>query len=500
MGYINSGYALLERGNKQEAMASFGYAEKLLPSLQANSITTARSNTTRASLPTNSTLSRGTTNKTNSTNNPTSRASPSGRATVEALHLLAKGLLNSGDDTGAVRVYEKILTASPKDIKAINGLGISYNSMGAYEVAQNLYRNGLGIHPASLTLKNNLALSLMFDGKPNQAIAILKRSALGDTAEAMKARENLALAYVRSGNLAAAQKVIKMGHPATDARSRLAILGNVAKQLPSPVATSRISPASQISPRQRLAANSVASRTTTALSANPTDTYSTATRPTATLSPAPKGLNATPKGLNAARGALKAKTRPSARPKIAALSEKLSTRSYIRSPQDPSQDLATHVDTSRGGLVALAQNHYGGATDLNHPDSAILHKLFNGASEPKQPPRKMPPPGQMPPPPAVAESPIAKPAIPPPVAQMPMVRGTFYSVQLGFFKTKTRAERMLQSLTQKSNMGELRVEPKLVRGTNGWAVYHGLYAQESEARRAISLAPIKSAFLVRITR
>jgi len=370
--HIGNGYALLEAGKKQDALAQFGYAAQIIPK----------------------------------------EASPN------TFHLLAKGMLDANNYADSAKVYEKILKANPKDIKAINGLGIAYNSMGAHQVAQNIYLRGLGIYPKSLMIKNNLALSLILDEKSTQAIAILKESALGDNADAMKARENLALAYARNGNLVAARKVIKMGHPPDQAMGHIAILNNIANVVPSPVETKM---------------------------------------------PIPTKVEQN----------IKVKELESSKLKLSSKLE-LKKSPPLRSPSSPQKPMALSFVSE-----ANAETKYAGKTRDHSPLSEdVLNRLFEESPPPSEP--KSPPVASRPPP------------LKPPASVAPAV---FYSVQLGFFKTKRYAENLKKSLS----LSGLRVEQKQAKGISGWAVYYGKYPNKSDAKTAMFSLPVQSAFLVKIT-
>ncbi|MGB8274459.1 MAG: tetratricopeptide repeat protein, partial [Alphaproteobacteria bacterium] len=84
------------------------------------------------------------------------------------------------------------------DYRTFNAQGVAYDRMGAHAKAQESYDAGLKLAPNSLSLLNNLGLSLALGGDMNRAIDVLK-SAAADPAASPRLRQNLALVYGLAG-------------------------------------------------------------------------------------------------------------------------------------------------------------------------------------------------------------------------------------------------------------------------------------------------------------
>ena len=77
----------------------------------------------------------------------------------------------------AIERYAALVAADPKDLRAVNGLGVAYDLAGRHAEAQATYRRGLDREPENVALRNNLGLSLALAKRPEEAIPILRRVA-----------------------------------------------------------------------------------------------------------------------------------------------------------------------------------------------------------------------------------------------------------------------------------------------------------------------------------
>lgn len=92
-------------------------------------------------------------------------------------------------------------TARPSNLTATaySGLGVSLELSGDHTAAQVAFDIGLGINPDNMNLLSNKALSLVLNGKAEEAIEILLRLSSQPQAKSQH-RQNLALAYVFHGD------------------------------------------------------------------------------------------------------------------------------------------------------------------------------------------------------------------------------------------------------------------------------------------------------------
>ena len=126
-----------------------------------------------------------------------------------ALRGLGNALIAQDQLDLAVEKFDKALAVNPKDYRAYNGLGVAYDTMAEHTKAQEFYYAGLEMAPGDVNLRNNLGLSLAFGGHFSGAIEILRPLALRPGATA-RDRQNLALAYGLSGDMANAKKFARM--------------------------------------------------------------------------------------------------------------------------------------------------------------------------------------------------------------------------------------------------------------------------------------------------
>jgi len=126
-----------------------------------------------------------------------------------ALRGLGNALIAQDQSDLAIEQFEKALGVNPRDYRAYNGLGVAYDSLAEHSKAQEYYYAGLEIAPDDVSLRNNLGLSLAFAGYYKGAIEILRPLALRPGATA-RDRQNLALAYGLSGDVAQAKKFARL--------------------------------------------------------------------------------------------------------------------------------------------------------------------------------------------------------------------------------------------------------------------------------------------------
>lgn len=72
--------------------------------------------------------------------------------------------------------------------------GAYYDKQGDHMMAQKLYRQALVENPSDINIRNNMGLSLLLDGKTEEAAAVLQ-SVVNDPQATPQHRNNLALAY-----------------------------------------------------------------------------------------------------------------------------------------------------------------------------------------------------------------------------------------------------------------------------------------------------------------
>ncbi|MEZ5691258.1 MAG: tetratricopeptide repeat protein [Rickettsiales bacterium] len=117
----------------------------------------------------------------------------------------------------AIIVFDKMIEMDPYNSPAYNGKAIAFDHAGNHLAAQDLYKMALSLDPQSLSIKNNLAMSLILDNRPSQAIELLEpiiqqhqTDGLINNKDLKIARHNLALAYGISGSYDKAANINKL--------------------------------------------------------------------------------------------------------------------------------------------------------------------------------------------------------------------------------------------------------------------------------------------------
>ena len=119
---------------------------------------------------------------------------------------IGRSHLALGDLSEAKAALVKATEADKSDDVALNSLGVTNSLLQSYEAARRSFHQALAVKPDSVEYRNNLALSWMLDGKPDQSIRILYPIYQRGEASS-KVRLNLALSYAMNGEVAAAKQV-----------------------------------------------------------------------------------------------------------------------------------------------------------------------------------------------------------------------------------------------------------------------------------------------------
>jgi Flp pilus assembly protein TadD len=116
-----------------------------------------------------------------------------------------RGLLAAGDVTGALSAFRQALVRAPESVDVLNGLGVSYDRMGRYDLSRTYYESALAIDAGSVPVLNNLGYSLYLQKEYRAAIPILQRVvAATDSTASANARRLLTLIAAQIRNDAAA--------------------------------------------------------------------------------------------------------------------------------------------------------------------------------------------------------------------------------------------------------------------------------------------------------
>lgn len=141
----------------------------------------------------------------------------------EAALLLGRVLLQQDRPQEALELFDRVRRNNPSQLRAYLGAGVALDSMGNHLQAQDAYRAGLEIDPVHLSLLNNMALSLAFSGRSDEAIGIL-RELVSDPSSSSKVVRNLALIYVLADRRDAAAATLATYLPSADVADELAYL------------------------------------------------------------------------------------------------------------------------------------------------------------------------------------------------------------------------------------------------------------------------------------
>ncbi|MDE3059701.1 MAG: tetratricopeptide repeat protein [Pseudomonadota bacterium] len=113
------------------------------------------------------------------------------------LHL-GYALIAADEPEEAVNIFDKLLALHPDNALAYGGKAVAFDHAGNHLAAQDLYEKALAITPDSLSLQNNLAMSMILNDQLDQALALLEK--LNRRESNPTVRQNLAMAYALTGD------------------------------------------------------------------------------------------------------------------------------------------------------------------------------------------------------------------------------------------------------------------------------------------------------------
>lgn len=124
---------------------------------------------------------------------------------VRAMVGLGRAKLNT-DPVAAETLFMRALRSEPRNVSALNDMGIAADMQGRHADAQANYRKAMALAPENLATQLNLGLSLAKSGDKAGALEILQPMAANQETPAQM-RANLATALTAAGDPASAEKI-----------------------------------------------------------------------------------------------------------------------------------------------------------------------------------------------------------------------------------------------------------------------------------------------------
>lgn len=153
---------------------------------------------------------------------------------VDAMRGLGNTLIMLDRPAAAIRHFERALNRM-EDPRLYNGIAVAYDLTDDYKAAQAFYRVGLKTTPKSLSLRNNLGLSLLLSGDVEAANGELRKVVASPKASE-RHRLNLALGLVLAGDSKTAESVARFDLNNGAARDQIAYFETI-KSLADPTET-----------------------------------------------------------------------------------------------------------------------------------------------------------------------------------------------------------------------------------------------------------------------
>ena len=151
----------------------------------------------------------------------------------EAHYGYARAMIGIRRPEVAVDHLRRLTESRPSDTAALNALGVAHDLLGEHQLATQTYRKGLAMVPASVPLRNNLALSLALQEQFPEALEELRPIAEGP-GSTRRTRQNLALVYGLQGDFAGAERLSRVDLAGADLQGNLSYFATV-RGLENPV-------------------------------------------------------------------------------------------------------------------------------------------------------------------------------------------------------------------------------------------------------------------------
>src|ERR1700722_16228728 len=124
------------------------------------------------------------------------------------------------DPAAAELLFQQVLQHDPKNVTALNNVGIARDLQGRHAQAQPAYREALAINPDLESAQVNLALSMAMSGQGPAAIKLLQGKANQPGAPS-KVKHDYAVVLAMAGNRTGAERVLSDDMPPDEARQLL---------------------------------------------------------------------------------------------------------------------------------------------------------------------------------------------------------------------------------------------------------------------------------------
>ncbi len=152
----------------------------------------------------------------------------------ELYYLRGVCLRENGSLKLALQAFEKALSIGSRYAPALNGMGLTYESMGKGKQAIRAFERAVEYNPAQPEFTNNLGMALMKQNRLSQAEAFFLKCLELDP-EYLTACNNLAICYCRQGRDDRALALLKSHYPLDVACHNMAVIRRMIKRPRTPV-------------------------------------------------------------------------------------------------------------------------------------------------------------------------------------------------------------------------------------------------------------------------
>lgn len=136
-----------------------------------------------------------------------------GRGDIAKHHAKGKVELAAGRNGNALNAFQAALMYAPKNIEVLNGVGVTYDRLGRFDLARRYYKRALTLEPNSAITLNNMGYSHLLQGKHVAAQQYFEMATRMDSSleqEVIEANLNRSIAMAKQPEMVAASPVQKV--------------------------------------------------------------------------------------------------------------------------------------------------------------------------------------------------------------------------------------------------------------------------------------------------
>jgi Flp pilus assembly protein TadD len=136
-------------------------------------------------------------------------------------HDTLRQALSAGDQKKVTDIASQLLARNPKDVLALNALGVQQMRNGKPSMARLIFKKALDVDPKNAGVLNNFAVTFLAEKEESRAVGELKK-ALEANGQNPNAAANIGYIHLKYRNYAAAKSMLEIAYNADRTNTKVA--------------------------------------------------------------------------------------------------------------------------------------------------------------------------------------------------------------------------------------------------------------------------------------